>query len=113
MKREAFFDKVVVNELFSVGNKLEPVYITPSERENAESVSNQTREKILSKIEELISQIEVEELRIYFIDVFQCSKGRRKEVLVNLHKDIMADLQDVTVELVETDQSSGNNVTFI
>ena len=49
MKRKAFFDKVVVNELFSVGNKLEPVYITPSERENAESLSNQTREKCAVK----------------------------------------------------------------
>ena len=32
---------------------------------------------------------------------------------MNLHKEIMADLQDVTVELMETDQSSGNNDSFI
>ena len=65
-KRQLFYDKTIAAGSFGSPCQIVPVYVTKAEREKSESLSSQSKEVISRKIEELLSQLPNEELRVLF-----------------------------------------------
>ena len=64
--RHLYFDKIVSSGNLSESCKLQRVYVTKEERQNAESIHNQTKQNICKKIEESIYKLEDSATREYY-----------------------------------------------
>ena len=112
MKRQQFYDKTIAVGNFGSTCKIEPVYVTKSEREKSESLSSQSKEVISRKIEELLSQLPNEELREYYSGVWKGSKGKCKDDLLQLHGELNLELLDTSVDGRGNDEHD-SGISFI
>ena len=105
-KRKECFD-ILINHVNEDGSKKHtPVFVTKSERCKYESIENQTKDVIGRKIEHLIARLGDEDLRDYYLAIWNSEKKKAtKSRYLEIYREVDGDLLDVLEAIESTDVS--------
>jgi hypothetical protein len=94
INRQKYFDSVILS-----GNTTEPIRIkricvTLAERQDDESIHNQTKEVIITRIENSLERIESDEKKQNLSKVFESIRSKTKDALISFYSQIQNEISE-------------------